>query len=157
MLYRIACGLKNDATCIYLQIFKSVWADLKCWWHCVFFFPLICLSHHEFVSVGSKKLLTVSVCHTHTHTLRCSPRWVKLMTVGCWLVFLDLRRVTPHRWRERERERGKWPVFSEELLSSYHRGRGRDGPIRDERLPDPQTVREKEKAREDPKACEWKD
>lgn len=35
-----------------------------------------------------------------------------------------------------EIEGGKWLVFSVEQWSSYHRGRGRDCPIRDERWPD---------------------
>lgn len=45
-----------------------------------------------------------------------------------------------------ERERGKWPVFSEgQCSSSYHRGRGRDAPIRDERWSDSQRVRKSRK------------
>lgn len=128
-----------------LQIFRSLWADFKCWWLCVFFFlhsylfipPWVCVSCCTVRCLWSWNLLIFGICHTHTHTLKMKSNDSRVLTV----VFLDLRRVTLHT--AGEREGGKCPVFSEEQWSSYHRGRGRDCLIRDERWLDPQRVKER--------------
>jgi len=92
----------------------------------VFFYTLICLSHHEFLShavqcgVCGVESYSSLVSDTHTHTVKMKSNDSRVLTV----VFLDLRRVTLHTTGEREG--GKWPVFSEEQCSSYHRGRGRE-------------------------------
>ncbi len=107
MLYRIACGWKKYATCIYLQVFKSLWADLKCWWHlCVFLPTYLFIPPWVCVSCCTAQCLWGVESYSPSHIHRCALHRLKMKSNDSGVltvVFLDLRRVTVHTTRERER------------------------------------------------------
>ncbi len=119
----IACGWKNDATCIYLQVFKSLWADLKCWWHlCVFLPTYLFIPPWVCVSCCTAQCLWGVESYSPSHIHRCALHRVKMKSNDSGVltvVFLDLRRVTVHTTREREMACFLWRTV--ELLSLWER------------------------------------
>ncbi len=119
---------------VFISKYLSFWADLKCWWHlCVFFLPTylfippwVCVSCCTAQCLWGVESYSPSHTHTHTHTHthRCSIHRVKMksnVSGVLTVVFLDLRRVTLHTTREREREMACFLWRTVELLSSWER------------------------------------
>lgn len=123
------CDLYSSPNiCVTVSRFETLVAFV-----CFFFYPLICLSHHEFVShaiqhtvCGELKATRSSVVATRIHTDAHYVEWKwRVMTVGCWLLCSWISgefHYTPlGREREREREMVCFLWKTVELLSSWER------------------------------------